>query len=483
MSVRPEAFWSESPPERVTGSECEYGVQGASSGSFVLPTTLARLGYPNHAGYMGSAGGRGRIYADMGHSEYATSEVMGPAAAAVGDLEGVERIADIVTRSGQPHRGVYRTAGTFIPDGRVGDGITRSSEGVTSGYHQNFMFPRAVEFDELTDPLIATSLASRVAWAGAGALREEGFVLSQKVWGTGGAPIAHGIERRTTHGRKPMAIIPSAVHDADTVGDADWARLEVRMTDPGMGLANRFLDFAATSLTLRLIELQRTGKRDGTLGGKRLLELCLAQPVAAAHRFASDLSLQRTVLTRAGKEISALDTQEGLLDAFEMLAQEVALPADELLAIRGLRTLIDGLRGSQPHELSYDRRVSTAADFAPRHLFVSKGKTPDQVTSRDYQLMRRDLLWAQVVSGDGEKACYGRRYWEVMNERHELTPEIRRLAGAAGVSPRASRRADIIDASNGARVWNWARYEDPAGQKQSFGSVYGEGAASTRRAA
>ena len=356
----------------------------------------------------------------------------------------------------------------------------RTSEGATSGYHSNFMFPRVVEFDPLFDPLIATSLAVRPAIAGSGTLREEGFVLSQKVWGVGGAPVAHSVERRTQHGNKPMAMVPGRSSDVDTIGgDERWARLEVRMADPGLSLVSRFLDFAVTSLTLRLIELQRAEKRDAKslLSGEHLSQLCLAQPLDSAKRFAADMSLQRIAQTRSGRRVTIVDVNEGLLDSFEQLNQEVALPAAECLAVLALRMVIDELRSSRPDQADYTQGALATLDYARRHTFVSISKPQAEVRAQDTRMLFRDLLWGQIVPDPSlpeSMACLGKRYWAVKNNQHELTPKIRRLADDSGMSPRAIIRASVIDASNGSMARNWATYEDPLGVKRSFGDAYGE---------
>jgi hypothetical protein len=513
VSIRPEAFWStEEPlPERPTGSECENGVQGGSSGIFVQSTTLERLGYPNHSGYMGSAGGSGRIYSDVGHLEYATAEVLGPAAAAVEDLKGMERVADIVARApygvdaagnvieptNYDHRGVYRTAGTYIPNGSVAYQSALTSAGVTSGHHLNLLFPRVVAYDPLFKPLLATVLSAKSIWAGGGALREEGFVFSQKVWGAGGDPVVLGMGNRTAHGGKPMAMVPDAGHDADTIGDTAYARNEVRNADPHFSLVAAFLEFAALSLTLRLLEIQQAGARDARdkLGRQHLATFCLEQPVKAGQLFAGDLTLRSEAATHDGSDMSALDINKRLLESIELLPEVVQLPAAELLAIDGLRAVVDGLSNSHPDQRDYDRRVLLAVDYAPRHLFVAKGKESAAVTAHNVDLMRRDLLWGQIVADPAEVAreqlkaevearrprevgCYGKRYWASMNERHELTPQIRHLAEQSGLTPRALARAAMVDAGGSAKVRNWAHYVESGQTARSFGSVFGYAEAS-----
>jgi hypothetical protein len=189
------------------------------------------------------------------------------------------------------------------------------------------------------------------------------------------------------------------------------------------------------------------------------------------------MSMQRIAQTHDERLMTVLDVNEGLLDAFEQLDQELALPASERLAVRALRMTIDHLRRSQPAQTEYDDWVLATVDYARRYTFVSQGRPPAEVNPSNANMLYRDLHWGQVVADPNtpeKMRCLGKRYWGVKNERHELTPEIRRLAAVAGVSPRALVRASVIDAGNGSTVRNWASYEDPLGQKRSLGDPYGD---------
>jgi hypothetical protein len=466
MSVRPEDFWSEAPPRRGTGSECEYDIQGDGYvAGYIGDEALAAAGIAHHNSFLGSRGGSGRLYPELSRfAELASRVAMGPAGAALEDLRGMQILSDIVVASGQPFRGIYRTAGTFIPNPERED----AEGGQTCGYHQNFMFPREVANDTLIDALVPTSLAARLVWAGAGALRGSGFALSQKAWGTGGNPIERDLKRRTAPGQKPMAIIPMASSDADTIGDADWARLEVRMSDPGFSLVARYLDFAATSLTLRVIELQRAGKLDGKLDANYLHGISFKRPVQAARLIAGDLSLTRKLETVDGGEATAIDTQARLLESFRQLEKTIELREDERVAIGALERIVDGLHNSNPLALQYDPRVAGAVDYAARHKFLSRDREQFEVNAYNTEVMSRDLLWGRILP-----AGYGIKCWDRLNAAHELTPEIGRMANDSGVSQREELRARLIDSdASNSRVNNWASYTDPLGNRRSLGSLY-----------
>jgi hypothetical protein len=189
------------------------------------------------------------------------------------------------------------------------------------------------------------------------------------------------------------------------------------------------------------------------------------------------MSLQRIAQTRAGRAVTILDVNESLLDCFEQLNQEVALPAAERLATLALRAVIDDLRASRPDQAEYTPGALATLDYARRHTFASMGKSQTEVSAQDTKMLFRDLLWGQVVPNPSlpeSVACLGKRYWTAKNGQHELTPHIRRLASDAGLSPRAHIRASIIDADNGSVAKNWAKYKDPLGVERSFGDPYGE---------
>jgi len=465
MNIRPEDFSTDTPPVRTIGLECEYNLQVSPDSDkggydFVSPVALNGSGVANHGGYLGEAHGAGRVYPDVGHLEFDTRESPGPAAAAVEDIEGIARIADVVTRTGYAHDGLYRLAGTYVQNGRVESftGQTdRSSAGRTSGYHENYLIPRAVSTDSLIDALLPTVLATRV-WGMSGTLRREGFVFGQKVWGNGGNPVERTLARRTTHGEKPMVIIPPIISDQDTIGSDSWARAEVRMADPGLSIVNRYLSFAEVSLALRLVELQRI------VGRTAIERICLADPVHAAKRFGGDLSLQAVAVV-GEKTTTWLDTQEQLLDLFEVLNEKVQLPEDEKLAIVAIRSLLTALRQSKPAHAEYANLVRLRTDFAPRHQFISHGKNQTAINAYSHEAMQRNLLWDRVLP-----AGNGYRYWAGMSAKDPLARQVRLLAEQSGKTRRSVVRALIIDKdTNGSQVLNWSRYRDPTGTVRSLG--------------
>ena len=469
MSIRPEDFSSEHPPVRPMGTECEYNQQlipggVVTSAHFLNNQTLRNCGIRIQNGYVGEKYGAGKVYPDVGHLEFNSRESMGPASAALEDLKGIVHLSNIVNATGYLHKGIYRLSGTYIPNGLI-EGGGRDSRGRTSGYHESYLFPRSLEYSDAFTHLLPSASAFQV-WSRGGTLRHEGFVFSQKVWGNGGDPIEHSLQRRTSHGNKPMITVPPITSDSDTLGNPLWARAEIRMPDPGLSLVNRFLSFANVSLALRLVEQAERLQ----LTRERLANICLADPVAAAKAYAGDLTLKVTAETIDGRRLTALNGQEGMLDLFESLQAEVALPEDEKIAIAGIRGVIDALRASRPAQAEYANLARLRVEFAPKHQFISKDRPQTDIKASSKVAMHRNIEWSRVLP-----VGPGLRYWRTVEAQDPFAAQVRELAVTAGVSKRSTRRAGIIDDPNSKRlVANWSYYNDATGARRSLGSPAGD---------
>lgn len=469
MSIRPEDFSSEHPPVRPMGTECEYNQQlipggVVTSAHFLNNQVLRNCGIRIQNGYVGEKYGAGKVYPDVGHLEFNSRECMGPASAAVEDLKGIVHLSNIVAATGYGHKGIYRLSGTYIPNGLI-EGGSRDSRGRTSGYHESYLFPRSLEYSDAFTHLLPSASAYQV-WSRGGTLRSEGFVFAQKVWGNGGAPIEHSLQRRTSHGSKPMITVPPSTSDSDTLGDPIWARAEIRMPDPGLSLVNRFLSFANMSLALRLVEQAERLE----LTRERLANICLADPVGAAKAYAGDLALQVTAETIDGSRFTALNGQEAVLDLFEIMQGEIALPEDEKLAIAGIRTAVDALRASRPAQADYTGMAKLRVEFAAKHQFIGKDRPLSEIKAGSKPVMQRNIEWSRILP-----VGPGLRFWRGIEGRDPFAAQVKELAAAAGVSKRSALRASIIDDPNSKKlVANWSYYNDARGVSRSLGSPAGD---------
>jgi hypothetical protein len=393
MILKPEAFYGETPPDRIIGTEAECNVQipeGITLNQYMSDRAVELAGFQRikdscgyNDGYFYDNGCK--IYRDVGHLEVSSAESRGPRQAVVSDLAGMLALRKIIEASGVPHQGVHRHSGTII-----GSSLS------TSGYHENYLMPVKVSVDPLVSELIPSHLASRL-YSLSGIVGAEGFQLSQKVNGIGGTPITSTYGRRTSHGNKPMAMIP--VSDTDTIGSGEWRRLEVRFADAGFSPTARFLTFAATSLVLRLIEHQ-------PLVDTEVLEhYAFKDPVRAAKVFNNDLSFTATAETQSGEQISALDYQEILLTACARLANVIQLPEDEAAAIPLWADVCDAYRRSDLENRNYDGLLDIT-DLAVRHRYLTNRFLPHEISSENKRAVAMNLVLDRILPTGGSM-----KYW------------------------------------------------------------------------
>lgn len=394
--ITPATFFSETPPERYIGTECEYNLQNyARDGSridlknYITAAILSDAGLYRYGQFISNGA---RLYIDVGHLEYATPECLGPRQAAAADLAGILVMQKIISASKLPHKGLYRLTGSYLPKQGAPLSSVAMPEGNTSGYHENFLIPRSIGQDPLIDRMLPSFLASRI-WAMSGTLHNS-FVFSQKVWGIGGKPIARQIERRSGHGSKPMAMIPPENNDEGTIGAKEWARLEVRYADAGFSPKGRYLSLAATSLLLRMIEHVEL------VGMSKLATLQVERPKRAAITFASDLTLRKTVPMCDGRQLSALDIQESYAEAAIDLAEAIELPPSEQPAPHMWMEMCQAMRASRPDEGEYGQLVREI-DIAAKHFYLSQRHPQDALSYLNHDAMQRVLVWDRVLPDGG----------------------------------------------------------------------------------
>lgn len=452
--VSADSFYSETPPDRIIGTECEYNLQYPIDGenaadifSYISDKVIEASGLHNCNKFLSNGAG---LYVDVDHLEYDTQECLGPKQAAAADMAGVIVMRRIVTASGLPHRGLYRITGSYKPSKDAG-----TARGMSSGYHENYLLPRDVTHNPVIDGLLPSHLASRI-WALNGTLRDQ-FVFSQKVWGIGGAPIAYKYERLTGHGNKPMCIIRPA---DDVLSDSQWARAEVRYADAGLSPLARYLSFATTSLVFRMLEHQYVFD-DGRLEG-----LALKNPVAAAQLFAADLSLKRTAITEDGKQRTAVDIQEALAEAAADLSEEVGLPKDEDDAIDLWFYLCDKLRESNPAQGEYGV-LDGILDVAAKHRYLLRHHAPADLHNRNHVAMQQSLIWDRVLPDGG-----GQKWWGHHTSSLIDYAEIERLTTEAPNTRSEIRAYCINEPRISLTGLNWAILNLKNGQAISLKNPY-----------
>jgi hypothetical protein len=405
----PQDFFGENPPQRIIASESECNVQlplNILIDNYIAPQVLHRAGYSTLQDLTYSNGSflsNGmRVYIDVGHIEVDTGENLGPRQAAAADAAGMLMLRNIIVASNLPHKGVHRHSGTII-----------YGKEKTSGYHENFIFPRSIQNSQLFESVMASHLTSRMA-AMTGIVGNK-FQLSQKVKGIGDPPITRQLERRVQHSSKPMAMIPPVMNDEDTVGNPDWARFEVRFADGGFSLTAQYLGFAATSLVLRMIE------HPTKINTNRLKELSFKNPAATAKLFNGDLSFTSKAETMKGSTISGLNYQELLVESARSLSNKIKLPQDEVDAIDLWQRVNDEMRKSDiPH--GFYGQLTSLVDFAPRHRYLTMRYKDEDLNSQNAYVTEANLTWDRIVPEGG-----GMKFWSAIPSDYVTKKEVLHL--------------------------------------------------------
>ncbi len=390
--ITPKCFFSDTPPERIIGTECEYNLQQGkySNGKTInidayisaQAITKAKLNRSDVSHkFLNNGGG---LYPEVGQLlEYDSPECLGPREAAAADIAGSLIVADIVEKSGLPHKGLYRISGSDI---------SKVHDSETSGYHENYLIPRCISDSHLIDAVLPAYAASCI-WGFSGMVRSS-YVFSQKVWDINDSPIERKLERRTGH-HKPMFIIPPINADIDTIGPKEWARVERRYADSGLSPEVRYLQFASMSLVLRMIE------HKDKIDHKRLARLALVDPVDAAKVFASDLTLKSKASKISGGKIRALEIQKELISIAYSLDEKVKLPDDESMAIGLWEDVVEQFGRCDPANVDYGNLI-TKLDVAARHKVLANSLVgPGRITNTNKAAVSNSLVWDRVLPTGG----------------------------------------------------------------------------------
>lgn len=295
------------------------------------------------------------------------------------------------------------------------------------GHHQNYLIARDLANDSLMKTVVSSHLASRGVWAMAGMVGSGGYTLSQKASGIG-EPLQQGLGRRTDHGRKPLAVIPTTNDDTVTP-DSGWARLEVRYADACISATGQFLDLVSTSLALRLVEQRHK------VDIKELEAMAFRDIVHAVKVFSNDLSLGGvTVRANDQRRVSAVDYQEALIAEARKLSEKVELPADEVLAIELWQTVCDELRRADLNKGEYGQ-LPRMLDFAARHLALRRRYEPEEINSHNYEAVAYHLRWDRILP-EG----YGLRYWARQPSEYVPVKDVESLLEVPPLTRATARR-------------------------------------------
>ena len=271
-------------------------IPGAASAEGPVPgrlrtTVVARLTAQEEAWQRGTAtclSSGGRLYVDHGHPEYATPECTGPAQATLADRAGdllVARGAELLRR-----RGVAARLFKNNVDGK----------GATYGTHENYLVPRAIDFDDLVQALVPL-LVVRPLLVGSGRVgigavaRGADFQISQR------ADYLEKVVGLGTTVDRPLVNTRDEPH-ADP---ERWRRLHLVPGDANCFDTMTWLKLGMTSLVLQVLA-------DGVPASWRRLRL--ADPVTQAREVSRDTRLRGALELADGRRLSALEILEQYLE-------------------------------------------------------------------------------------------------------------------------------------------------------------------------
>ena len=284
-------------------------IPGAASTEGPVPgrlrtTAVVRLTAQEEAWQRGTAtclSSGGRLYVDHGHPEYATPECTGPAQATLADRAGdllVARGTELLRR-----RGVAARLFKNNVDGK----------GATYGTHENYLVPRAIDFDDLVQALVPL-LVVRPLLVGSGRVgigavaRGADFQISQR------ADYLEKVVGLGTTVNRPLVNTRDEPH-ADP---QRWRRLHLVAGDANCFDTIAWLKLGMTALVLQVLA-------DGVPASWRRLRL--ADPVAQARDVSRDTRLQGALELADGRRLSALEILEHYLETVRSHLRDHGRPA------------------------------------------------------------------------------------------------------------------------------------------------------------
>lgn len=240
-----------------------------------------------------------RYYVDHAHPEYSSPEVSNPIEAVIWDRAGeviVQRSMEAVTAQlqGTVHIRTYKN--------------NSDGKGNSYGCHENFIVDRATPFPAIVRGL-TPHLITRQVFCGAGKLGyesphefgiQDGFQVSQR------ADFFEEEVGLETTLKRPIINTRDEPH-ADA---AKYRRLHVIIGDANLSEWATMVKLGSTALVLCCIE-------DGVLTE----DLRPRRPIQALRHISSDTDLSYVFETMSGRRLTALDTQEILIDTVSAWAE------------------------------------------------------------------------------------------------------------------------------------------------------------------
>lgn len=252
-----------------------------------------------------------------------------------------------------------------------------------------------------------------------------------------------------------MALLLSG--EVSTV-DSGWMRLETRYADAPLSLAARRHALASTSLVLRLLEHESLFKPD------EFSDMIIKDPVAATHKFMSNLSLRSRVEVVSGKQMNMMNINEKLVEKLRFLLDRVTLPDDEKKAVTAWGDINDAFKRSKPHLFEYDPYLLREFPVTTKHYWLNKIGAFEK---GDAEAKTRSMQWDRILPiGNGI---------QMMKNSKEHDADVEQLRFSAP-GTRAKIRGDFIKENHDnqkAQIISWRHGKFSYGAAVTFGDAYG----------
>ncbi len=355
---------------RIYGIETEFGVTFSFRGQRRLsPDEISRMLFRRVVAWGRSSNvfleNGSRLYLDVGsHPEYATAEC--------------DSLIDLVAQD-KAGEAIMRELVDFAQSQLAAEGVqgdiflfknNTDSANNSYGSHENYCIERFEDLSRLEQVFIPF-LITRQLFAGVG-----------KIVSAVGQPVRYAMSQRAEHMWESLSSATTRSRPIINTRDEPHAdpelyrRLHVIVGDSNMNEFATFLKGGPAAVVLALIEDHTTVLRDSQL----------VSPMAALRSISYDLWSERTVALVNGRDMTALEIQDDLCERAEQFCRTRDLPADQMLAVRLWREVLDAYR-RDPMSLA-DR-----VDWIAKYQLIQREQERSSCPLSDPKIALIDLLY------------------------------------------------------------------------------------------
>ena len=357
---------------RIFGIETEYGATCTLRGQRRLsPDEISRYLFKNVVSWGRSSNvfmeNGSRLYLDVGsHPEFATAECDSIHDAVVHDKAGELIMQDLQIGAEKKllEEGIRGTVYLFKNN--------VDFAGNSYGCHENYLTQRKAEFVDY-DASFIPYLITRQVFCGAGNILQTArgpiFALSQRA-----EHIWDGISSATTRSR-PIINTRDEPHADSEI----YRRLHVISGDSNMSEYTTFVKLGSAACLLRMIESEDFPMRD----------LTLENPARAIRDISHDITCRKKVRLKNGREFSAIDIQQELVDRAVEFSESRGFPIEEQRALDMWRHCIETLRKDP---MLLNQEIDWVIKFQLIEKFCGKHRVPiDDAKSQMLDLQYHDI--------------------------------------------------------------------------------------------